>query len=218
MSPTYVVDPPIVAPSTLSGLVLPYVPDYALVIDETPRVRETVFGDGYSQRSADGLRPILQSWSVKFGGLTKTVKDEIVNFFRAMNGQTSFLFAMPDGAWATTAEAFGTGDGARTAYQLRRLGTHVTGADSYDGAYVNVSVFNAPPSIYKAGTLLATPADYSVDTDGLVTFTTPPAVGAALTFTAAGVDYRRVIAKPWSTNYAAPNAYDITATFKEVMV
>jgi hypothetical protein len=49
---------------------------------------------------------------------------------------------------------------------------------------------HSTPLIYIGGVLKTTPTDYSIGSTGLVTFTSPPASAAVLTWT--GTYYRRV--------------------------
>lgn len=67
-------------------------------LDEKPRVRETRFGDGYAQRSPDGLNPIVQSWSLRFTACDDTKADEIITFFREHMGVYRFDWTP---LWAT---------------------------------------------------------------------------------------------------------------------
>lgn len=195
----------------------PYVPDYASPFEENPRIRSAQFGDGYEQRSADGIRSILQKWSVKLSARTSADKEQIVQFFRAHGGVTTFEFLVPDSAWTVTGENFGTGNGTRTQFQLRRLVLNLAGASSMDGAYRLCSDFTSGPTIYVAGVAKVAGTDYSLSSSGLVTFTAAPANGAALTFTGAGDDVLTVVTKgPWTPSPVGPNAWDISATFQEV--
>lgn len=58
-------------------------------------VRRTVFGDGYSQSSPDGINPIKRKYQLKFGG-PKEEMEPIVAFIVAHIGQ-SFLWTPPFG-------------------------------------------------------------------------------------------------------------------------
>ena len=51
---------------------------------------ESVFGDGYAQRSPDGLHPIVQVWEVRFSAVENVKADAIVGFFRAHGGVITF--------------------------------------------------------------------------------------------------------------------------------
>jgi uncharacterized protein (TIGR02217 family) len=117
---------------------------------------------------------------------------EVVAFFEARHGQlygfrwkdwTDFRSCAPSGQPSAADQAIGPGDGARTAFQLRK--TYASGGASYarpiakpvEGS-VLVAV-NGTPRVY--GT------HFSVDHEtGLVSFVTAPAAGAAVT---AGYDF-----------------------------
>ena len=95
----------------------------------------------------------------------------LLSFFNQVGGNwDSFLFSDPDDN-AVTAQAFGIGDGTTLVFQLvRTLGSFVE----------PVYCPQAGASIYVNGTLTGG-ATVSTAT-GLVTFTTAPAGGAALTW------------------------------------
>jgi uncharacterized protein (TIGR02217 family) len=98
----------------------------------------------------------------------------LLGFFLARQGSfDSFLYTDPEDN-AVSAQSFGVGDGTTTAFQLQR---------TFGGFTEPVYNVTGTPSIFKAGTLQATPANYSIGGSGLVTFTSAPAAGAALTWT-----------------------------------
>jgi uncharacterized protein (TIGR02217 family) len=102
----------------------------------------------------------------------------LVGFYNARGGAfDSFLFIDPDDT-TVTAQLFGTGDGATMAFQLVR---------SFGGFAEAVTDLNGAPSLYKAGTLQS--SGYTVSATGLVTFSTAPTTGQALTWS--GAFYRR---------------------------
>ena len=71
-----------------------------------------------------------------------------------------------------TAQAFGTGDGATTAFQFKRsINSWVEPVYATYGA-----------SVYVNGTLKAPGVDYSIGAGGVITFTSAPAAAAALTW------------------------------------
>lgn len=97
---------------------------------------------------------------------------QLIGFFNARQGSfDSFLYRDPDDN-SITSQSFGLGDGVQTKFQLVRL---------YGGFVEPVLALNGTPSIYVNGTLTTT--GFTIDSYGLVTFTTPPAVGAVLTWT-----------------------------------
>lgn len=96
---------------------------------------------------------------------------QLVGFYLARQGSfDSFLFKDPTDSVALL-EPFGTGDGAETEFQLKRAYGVFTEA---------VSNIGTGPSIYKAGVLQST--GYTVSSTGLVTFSSAPANGVALTW------------------------------------
>lgn len=104
----------------------------------------------------------------------------LAGFFNQRRGSwDSFLWLDPGDSVATAAN-FGTGDGATKVFTLSR---------SFGGFLEPVQDFVGAPSIYVAGALKASPADYTVSA-GKVTFGAAPAAGAALTWS--GQFYKRV--------------------------
>lgn len=102
----------------------------------------------------------------------------IAGFFESRQGSfDSFLFT----DWldnSVTDMQFGTGDGTTTQFQLTRA--FGAGGSTYASPVQNV---NALTNIKKAGVTQTSPTNYSINSTGLVTFTSPPAGGAALTWT-----------------------------------
>lgn len=60
----------------------------------TPRVLRNDFGDGYSQRAADGLNDTPQVWELKFE-LNGTDSDTLIAFFESIGGHTTFEWTPP---------------------------------------------------------------------------------------------------------------------------
>ena len=99
----------------------------------------------------------------------------LVGFYNQCYGSAlSFQFTDPDDG-AVSAQPFGTGDGATTAFQLvRGLGGFVESVYAPTGT----------PQIYVGGVLKTAGTDYTINAQsGVVTFATAPASGAALTWT-----------------------------------
>lgn len=95
-------------------------------------------------------------------------------FFNARQGShDTFLYSDPDDN-AVTDQSFGTGDGSTTVFYLAR---------TRGGFTEPVQALNGAPTIKVAGATKAAPADYSISATGVVTFTSAPANGAALTWT-----------------------------------
>lgn len=102
----------------------------------------------------------------------------LMSFFLARRGSwDSFLYSDPDFNSVTNYQ-FGLGDGSTTQFQLLR---EINGGGS---AFVEpVQNVNAITNIKKATVALTNPTDYTIDSNGLVTFVTAPAVAASLTWT-----------------------------------
>lgn len=61
-------------------------------LSEEPKVRKTQFGDGYSQRQADGINALGQRWQIRHSEIDDSAADEIVAFLRARNGVEAFEY------------------------------------------------------------------------------------------------------------------------------
>lgn len=139
-------------------------------------------------RAAFAAYPIwtvsLQYEFLRHGAYTEL--RQLLGFFLARQGSfDSFLYTDPDDN-AVTDQQFGTGDGTTTLFQLKRTFGYGTGA-TFDEPVMNV---NALTNIKKAGVAQSSPSNYSIDANGLVTFTSPPAAASALTWS--GSYYYRV--------------------------
>ena len=76
-------------------------PDASLTLNIEPSVVSTRFGDGYEQRTKDGITPILEKWELKFTGNTADIL-AIDKFLREHGGWKAFHWVNPDrenGAW-----------------------------------------------------------------------------------------------------------------------
>lgn len=101
---------------------------------------------------------------------------QLAAFFNARGGSAdTWLYSDPDDN-AVTSQGFGTADGTTKSFQLVR---------SFGGFTEPVFDVAGTPSVYVSGTLKATPADYSINSAGLVTFVNAPARNAPLTWTGA---------------------------------
>ncbi len=103
------------------------------------------------------------------------------NFYLARQGRfDSFLFDDINDDTAT-AEPFGTGDGSTVAFQLIR---HFATSGFSEPVYnVYGASFSGAPAIYNNAVLQTPAVDYNISATGLVTFTSAPANGHALTWT-----------------------------------
>ena len=103
-----------------------YVPDFGAELKEVPRVRAVKFGEGYEQRSAEGINAITEIWSVSFNTRTNTERDDIRTFLRARAAVEAFDWTSPMGTvgkwvcrdWATTMRAAGVNDMSFTFEQV----------------------------------------------------------------------------------------------------
>jgi phage-related protein len=67
-------------------------PPTSVRLKEKPKVLSAGYGDGYTQRVADGMRPILQEWTVRFDGCEPSIAAQIRAFLRARGGVEAFYF------------------------------------------------------------------------------------------------------------------------------
>lgn len=81
-------------------------PDKSVPGTFTQRVRSASFGNGYTQRAADGINNETQSWDLTFTG-TKARIAEILAFIRAQKGYKAFIWVTPfDGPLYFTCDSF----------------------------------------------------------------------------------------------------------------
>lgn len=59
-------------------------------------VVRTQFGDGYSQRAADGINSLRETWKLSWANLTNTEEQTINAFLTARKGVEAFLWKSPD--------------------------------------------------------------------------------------------------------------------------
>lgn len=60
-----------------------------------PRIIEVKMGDGYAQRSPDGLNFMPDAWDMRFTGVYPAAGDEIVSFFETHGGWIAFQWTPP---------------------------------------------------------------------------------------------------------------------------
>jgi phage-related protein len=72
-------------------------PDYGVAKESRPRVNNIQFGDGYSQRSSDGINTNLARWPMQFTLRTRTLIDSIDAFLAARGAIESFDWTTPSG-------------------------------------------------------------------------------------------------------------------------
>lgn len=78
--------------------VFTYVPDYPPTATRKPRVKSIQFGDGYEQRSPDGINTLPEIWDVQFNNRESTEIDDIEAFLSALNGVDYFQWTPPRSA------------------------------------------------------------------------------------------------------------------------
>ena len=59
------------------------------------RVLRAEFGDGYSQRAADGINSVRDTYAVSWEGLSRTDANTIDTFLRTHGGHTAFKWTPP---------------------------------------------------------------------------------------------------------------------------
>lgn len=55
-----------------------------------PRVAKTPFGDGYTQRAADGINTLLQQWDLVFRNVSPEEGDAMCDFLQEHDGRIPF--------------------------------------------------------------------------------------------------------------------------------
>lgn len=72
-------------------------PSYTPKLTRKPRVLQAQFGDGYSQRVADGINTNPASWSLTFSGREQGEATDILAFLDAHAGVDYFDWTDPNG-------------------------------------------------------------------------------------------------------------------------
>lgn len=125
------------------------------------------------------------SYEFLCAGNAGTELDTLAGFFLARRGSfDSFLFT-DNADCSVTDMSFGAGNGSQTQFQLTRA--YGAGGFTFTEPVQNV---NTLTNVKVAGVTKTPTTDYTVSSTGMVTFTSAPANGAALTFT--GTYYFRV--------------------------
>lgn len=73
-----------------------WAPAYGAKVDVTPAVRKISFGDGYEQRSHNGINTIREVWEVSFTRDEEEIS-AITQFLRECAGLSSFDWKTPEG-------------------------------------------------------------------------------------------------------------------------
>lgn len=71
------------------------VPSVATQGRQKPRVLVATFGDGYEQRSQDGINAGLKEWSVQWNVITKTQLGTLATFFETQGAWKKFTWTQP---------------------------------------------------------------------------------------------------------------------------
>lgn len=130
---------------------------------------------GYEQRNANWSQSRAR-YNVAHGVKTRTQLDALIAFFRARKGRADGFRFKDWSDYQATGEAIGTGNAVTTAFQLVKAYA--------SGSVTESRTITKPVSgtvgIYLDGVLQA--SGWSVDTTtGIVTFTSPPGNGVAIT-------------------------------------
>lgn len=72
-----------------------WTPSYNNTIQNTPKVKKMQFGDGYQQRTPDGINNILLNLDFSFDNRNNDEATAIIHFLTARRGVESFLFTPP---------------------------------------------------------------------------------------------------------------------------
>ena len=71
---------------------LPLQPTRASNRSVQPRFLKADLGDGYTQRSGDGIQTIKEMWSVTFEALDTTNANLLISFFEGLEGYQAFTW------------------------------------------------------------------------------------------------------------------------------
>lgn len=157
----------------MSNQVYPVLPGQAWPRVKSPMYRTDVqtSSSGRSWRLARALYP-THKFKLTYDYLSQSDYATLLAFFKRHKGRgESWLFDDRDDRLqndTATPQSFGVGDGVRTRWQLVR---------SLGGIVEPIGRHNAITSVRVAGTPTGA---YTLDDFGFITFTTPPANGAAL--------------------------------------
>ena len=74
-----------------------WTPDEGATCEREPRVLAVAFGDGYEQRTADGINADMKTWQLSFSVRSNSEIVAIDAFLAAEAGVTAFDWTDPDG-------------------------------------------------------------------------------------------------------------------------
>lgn len=75
-----------------------WIPSNGSSVTHSPKVNRAKFGDGYEQRSLNGINTDPRSWNVMFSNRETAEADAIVAFLKARKGFESFDWTPSSGA------------------------------------------------------------------------------------------------------------------------
>lgn len=104
---------------------------------------------------------------------------QLIAFFHGRRGKYGFFFFYDPNDNAAATETIATGDGSTTTFQLTRTVSKGTPYAYLEPVY---ALWNNPTSLTVGGVAKTAGTDYSVAPWGVITFTTAPASGAAITW------------------------------------
>ena len=188
---------------TATNVLTQIVPDKALGRSSTANVRTAKFGDGYEQRQAMGINSISEDITLTLMNRSKAEVDDIIAFFEAKQGTTSFNFTVPDtnSTSITTGQSSGSPTGNTTLTLTTpnldiSTGSVVTDEGSEVSGAVTVSGVN--------GAVLTLSTAQSIANNTALTFTNPN----ERTF--------KVTCAQWNVSYSSNDFYTISTSFKKV--
>jgi uncharacterized protein (TIGR02217 family) len=159
----------------MSNRILPALPGLSWNVTRRP-VWSTRIHTAVSGREARFRRWSYPKWSYRLGyevlraNAALAELQQLVGFFNSHGGSAeSWLYEDPNDRQAT-AQQFGVGDGVKASFQLVR---------AYGGYTEPVFELDGVPTVFVNG---VPQPNFSI-VAGLVTFNTPPAAGAVLTWT-----------------------------------
>lgn len=74
-----------------------WIPSNGSSVSRTPKVNRAKFGDGYEQRSLNGINTNPRMWQVMFSSRETAEADQIASFLNARGGVESFDWTPSDG-------------------------------------------------------------------------------------------------------------------------
>jgi phage-related protein len=72
-----------------------WIPSLGFTSESSPRINVASFGDGYTQRVADGINNMKQTWSLQFQSNSIATATAIEAFLVLRGGTTSFTWTPP---------------------------------------------------------------------------------------------------------------------------